>query len=154
MRLVSDKHAHASPGALLVRQPVGGALEDVGAGVDCVAPDGGVVGVGAGVIGLVPVVEGGAVGVGGPAGAPAVGGDVGVGDVCAKLIGAASKHAAAATIKKRFMEELPRKRPRPARDANPPVRTGFPALRLHFSKLARRAVWACVGAAVRDNPVI
>jgi hypothetical protein len=117
IRLVSDKHAHASPGALLVRQPVGGALEDVGvgAGVDC-----GVVGVGAGagVIGLVPVVDGGVVG------APAVGGVVccGADVVCAKAMGAASRQAAAATIKKRFIEVLPRKRPRPALRRKPASR--------------------------------
>jgi hypothetical protein len=109
MRLVSDKHAQASPGALLVRQPCGGALEDDGAGVDGVtlgAGDG--VGAGPDVIGLVPVVDGGA------AGSLAVGGVVGCGVVCARAIGAASRPVATMTNKKRFIGELPRMRPRPA----------------------------------------
>lgn len=90
MRLVSDRHAHASPSALLVRQPRGAAAEVVVA-----------IGAGAAVAGS----AGGVVGWAGGAavGGAAVGGGVGVGVVCAKLIGAAIRKAAAARMRVRFM---------------------------------------------------
>jgi hypothetical protein len=66
MRLVSERQAQASPGALLVVQPCGAAVE-LGAGVEVAGPGViGVVCVGAGVV-AGGVVAGGGVAVGGAA---------------------------------------------------------------------------------------
>jgi hypothetical protein len=134
VRLGSERQAQDSPAALWVRQPCGSPLDDE---LEVDAPIDGFV------VEPLPgdMVEPGVDGVSGVDGVAVlgfcvvVGGDVvGGGVVCAKLSGAAIRHAAAVTIKMRFMGSPPMPTPvaGPATSGAP---TRFPSRSLRFSKL-------------------
>ena len=135
MRVGSERHAHGSPAALRVWQPPGVVVVLVLVVVVCMPPPG----IGAVLVVLCDVVVDG--------GAPGVAGIVIVvllvvdeddgGVVCANPSGVAMRHAAAVTIKKRFISCPPVPTPVAGR-ATLGAKQWFPRPTLRFSKLGAR----------------